>query len=241
MQQRTGSLWWVRLRRGILRVGAALLAAGCAVTAPQGQPVGEPQYDDPPARVGRISHVSGDVTLTDTLHGDQDAATLNWPVTSAQRLTSGPDGVAEVRIGSLAVFLDVSSSVEFSRIDDEAIQILVQQGSVALRTRNRELLGELRIATPREEVVLDDVGRYRVDVDRVPGVTALVTELGHARLVAGGQSFAVAAGQRGEGGNGNFRLVAPQPDGFDNWVAQRDHADEQLYAERYVAPEMTGI
>ena len=53
----------------------------------------------------------------------------------------------------------------------------------------------------------------------------------------------VAAGQRGEsnGGYGDARLVAMQSDGFDNWVGQRDRRDEQQYAERYVAPETTGI
>ena len=111
------------------------------------------------------------MTLTDTLHGDRDAATLNWPITSAQRLTSGPDGVAEVRVGSLAVYLDVNSSVEFTRLDDDAVRILVRQGSVALRPRSAEILGQLQVVTPREEIVIDDVGRYRIDVDRIPGIT----------------------------------------------------------------------
>jgi hypothetical protein len=30
-------------------------------------------------------------------------------------------------------------------------------------------------------------------------------------------------------------------DGFDDWVAQRDRRDDQIYAERYVGPEMTGL
>jgi len=231
---------WVR--RSILRFGAMLLVAGCAVTSPQGQPVAE-QYVDPPARVGRISYLAGNVTLTDTLHGDRDAATLNWPITSAQRLTSGPDGIAEVRIGSLAVYLDVNSAVEFTRIDDDAVRILVRQGSVALRPRSAELLVQLQVVTPREEVMIEDAGRYRVDVDRTPGITSVTTEFGQARIVAGGGSYVVAAGLRGEslGSYGDVRLVPQQSDGFDNWVAERDRRDEQLYAERYVAPETTGI
>ncbi len=233
-------LTWIR--RSLVRCGVALLAAGCAATAPQGQPVNE-QYADPPARVGRISYVAGNVTLTDTLHGDRDAATLNWPITSAQRLTSGPDGVAEVRIGSLAVYLDVNSSVEFTRIDDDAVRILVRQGSIALRPRGAELLAQLQVVTPREEIVIDDVGRYRIDVDRIPGITGVATESGQARVVAGGSSFVIAAGQRGEslGTYDDVRLVSMQADGFDNWVRERDRRDEQVYAERYVAPETTGI
>ena len=233
-------LTWIR--RSLVRCGVALLAAGCAATSPQGQPVNE-QYADPPARVGRISYVAGNVTLTDTLHGDRDAATLNWPITSAQRLTSGPDGVAEVRIGSLAVYLDVNSSVEFTRIDDDAVRILVRQGSIALRPRGAELLAQLQVVTPREEIVIDDVGRYRIDVDRIPGITGVATESGQARVVAGGSSFMIAAGQRGEslGTYDDVRLVSMQADGFDNWVRERDRRDEQVYAERYVAPETTGI
>ena len=233
-------LTWIR--RSLVRCGVALLATGCAATAPQGQPVTE-QYADPPARVGRISYVAGNVTLIDTLHGDRDAASLNWPITSAQRLTSGPDGVAEVRIGSLAVYLDVNSSVEFTRIDDDAVRILVRQGSIALRPRGAELLAQLQVVTPREEIVIDDVGRYRIDVDRIPGITGVATESGQARVVAGGSSFMIAAGQRGEslGTYDDVRLVSMQADGFDNWVRERDRRDEQVYAERYVAPETTGI
>jgi hypothetical protein len=168
----------------------------------------------PPARVGKIGLLSGPVTQTDLQTNEQQPASLNWPLTSGQRLSTGPVARAEVRIGSLAVRLDADSDVDFTRVDDEVIQIVVQRGTVALRVRSRELLPEIDLVTPRERIVLDDVGRYRIDVDRAAGITALTVQVGAARIASGRSTFAVRSGQRGEFGAApgiGFALVQPAP------------------------------
>ncbi len=249
---RTPSTWLPRLA---LPLTAVLLATGCVTTAPaqttgpvyveSSQP-GNERVIDPPGRVGKIGLLAGAVTLTDTRTGDTESATLNWPVTSGQRLATARGGRAEVRIGSLAVRLDGDSMVDFNRIDDQLVQIVVQSGSVALRVRNRDLLREIDVLTPRERITLDDVGRYRIDVDRVPGVTGLTANVGQARITSNGgrMIFTVQSGQRGEARalpSPGFQLVSPAPDVFDDWVAARDRRDDVVASSRYVSPETTGI
>ena len=236
------------LRRLLAPALLLLLAAGCMTPAPHAQPSsgGEPPPIEPPARVGKIGMLAGTVTLADLASGDSGVATLNWPITSGHRLSTAPGSRAEVRIGSLAVRLDGDSMVDFNRVDDERVQLVVQAGSVALRVRSRELLRELDVLTPRERIMLEDVGRYRVDVDRVAGLTAVTTLVGQARITGTGGRvvFTVASGERGELATApatSFRLVNPAADAFDDWVAARDRRDDVVASAQYVSRETTGI
>lgn len=232
------------LRTGLLHFAALVLATGCVIAASSARTDPGEDYADPPARVGRIALLSGPVTLTDLRDGDAEAATLNWPITSQHRLSTGRLGRAEVRVGSLAVRLDDETDVDFNRVDDQVIQIVVQRGSVALRVRNRELLREIDLLTPRERIALEDTGRYRVDVDRPAGITAVTAHVGYARISAGRNTFVVQSGQRGEVSaypTVSFQLVTPAPDSFDDWVAARDRRDDALRSRHYVSEETTGI
>lgn len=233
-----------RLLHGALHALAALLVMGCAVTTAPAQTGYEAAEVPPPGRVGKVGLLSGDVTLTDLRTREQQPASLNWPITSGYRLSAGPLARAEVRIGSLAVRLDGDTDVDFARVDDEVIQIVVQRGSVALRARSREILPEIDLVTPRERIVFDDVGRYRVDVDRAAGITALTAFVGSARIATTRGTFTVRSGQRGEYGNApgaGFTLVQPAYDTFDDWVASRDRRDDQIASRQYVSPETTGV
>jgi hypothetical protein len=244
-----------RLLQGLMHALAVALVMGCAIVTPPAQSSPEPYGNGgqgsnagngvpPPGRIGKLGFLSGPVTLSDMQTREQQAATLNWPITSGYRLTTGPAGRAEVRIGSLALRVDGDTEIDFNRVDDDLIQIVVQSGSLALRARSREILPEIDIVTPRERIVLDEVGRYRIDVDRGAGVTAVTTWVGAARIATGRSTFAVRSGQRGESGNApppGFVLVQPAADTFDDWVASRDLRDDTLASTRYVSPETTGV
>ncbi len=240
----------IRSRLWMTRTLAALLAAVCAMVAPAGNVQAQQNeypvqaQGDPPARVGRISVLSGPVSLTNLNSGEVENATLNWPITSAFRLSTGHTGRAEVRIGSVALRLDDNTLVDFNRIDDEMIQLFVHQGSVALRIRHREVLREIDLITPRERVTFDDVGRYRVDVDRATGISAVTAFVGHARISRGYMTFPVQSGYRGElaeSPNAPLVLVAPAMDVFDDWVAGRDARDDASRSAQYVSRETTGM
>lgn len=225
-----------------------LLAAGAAgIHAQTAAPVDATATTEtvaPPGRVGKLGLLSGTVTLVDLQTDEQQPVSLNWPITSGRRLITGPVARAEVRIGSLALRMDGDSTVDFSRVDDELVQIVVQRGSVALRLRGRDLLPDVDLVTPRERIVFDDVGRYRIEVDRTAGITALTTFVGSARIATGQATYTVGSNQRGEIGNApgvGYTLVAPAPDVFDDWVLARDRRDDAAVSTRYVSPETTGV
>jgi hypothetical protein len=223
---------------------ALLIAVSLAVVAQAQTDPAQPPAADPPARVGRISLLSGPVTMTDYRVNEESDAALNWPLTSQQRLSTGSLGRAEVRIGSTSIRMDSDTVVDFNRVDDEVIQVTLQRGTATLRVRNREQLREIDFLTPRERVVFEDVGRYRIDVDRTAGASAVTAHVGSARVVSGNTSFVVQSGQRGEAAAEpmpRFQLVSPAPDVFDDWVAARDHRDDSLQSTRYVSAETTGV
>ncbi len=199
---------------------------------------------DPPARVGRISLISGPVTMIDYRANEESDASLNWPLTSQQRLSTGRMGRVEVRIGSTSVRLDGDTVIDFNRIDDEIVQMTLQRGSAAVRVRNRDQLREIDLLTPRERIAFEDVGRYRIDYDRTPGITSVTSHVGVARILNGRTNFVVQSGQRGEATAepmAGFQVVTPAADVFDDWVATRDRRDDAIQSTRYVSPETTGV
>lgn len=216
-----------------------LAAAGIGtVLAQEGDPT------DPPGRVGSISLLAGPVTLVDLQTGSREEAVLNWPITAGWRLETGRGGRAEVRIGSTAVRLDGDSTVDFARLDDHFVQVAVLRGAAALRLRDRDIVTELEVLTQRERISFDEVGRYRIDVDAVPGQTAVTAFAGRARIASGSNTFLVATGQRGEVTAPpltRFQLTPASPDRFDDWVAARDARDDAVRSAAYVSREATGV
>ncbi|HWW69556.1 MAG TPA: FecR domain-containing protein, partial [Duganella sp.] len=122
---------------------------------------------DPPAVVGRISAVQGQVTL---VGGDDDepvAASLNWPVTGANHVNTASGARTEFRVGSTAVRLDGDSDLEITDMDEDLLRLRLNYGSVSIRVRSPELLRDFELTTPQARVTLLEPGLVRVDVERV--------------------------------------------------------------------------
>jgi hypothetical protein len=233
-----------RLQRLGGRLMVLLLGAAVALGAGRAQTAAENDAIDPPGRVGSITLLAGPVTMVDLQTGSREDAVLNWPVTGGWRIETGRAARAEVRIGSTALRLDDDSTVDFVRLDDQFMQIAVLRGSAALRLRNPEILRELEVLTQRERIAFDDVGSYRVDVDRIAGQTAITVFAGRARVGVNGSSFVIARGQRGEVNAApmvRFQLATAAADRFDDWVATRDARDDAIRSESYVSRETTGM
>jgi len=233
-----------RLRQLALRllgiVVAAFLGAGAAIA----QSTEDPDAVDPPGRIGSVTLLAGPVTMVDLSTGSREEALMNWPVTGGWRIETGRGGRAEVRIGSTALRLDDDTTVDFPRLDDGLIQIAVLRGGVSLRLRSREVLGEIDVLTQRERMVFEDVGRYRIDVDRPAGVTAVTAFFGRVRIGINGSTFVVGTGQRGELAASpmlSFEITPAAADRFDDWVATRDAREDSIRSTAYVSRETTGV
>jgi hypothetical protein len=196
---------------------------------------------DPPARVGRLSLVEGEVTVEDRRTGDLEAAALNWPVTSGVAITTARGARAEVRIGSTAVRLDGATDLEFVQLDDEASLLRLREGTVNVRVRDRETVREFTLETPQSRTVLLETGRYRFDANSDVGTTTVTTFQGNAQLAFDNTAVSVSSGKRAEiGPQGGVEVVGAFADGFDDWALARDRGDDVARSTRYVSPEMTG-
>jgi hypothetical protein len=221
--------------RGFIRSAATafiLFIAGAASAAAA----------DPPARVGRLSLIEGDVTFHDTAEREAAPAVLNWPVTGGAAFSTAPGARAEVRIGSTAIRLDGATALEFVQVDDRSIRLRLEHGAVALRVRNPEVAGELVLETRDARASFAEPGRYRVEAGRTPDTTAVTAFDGSAQVEADGMVIAVRPGRRVEVGLGGLgRVVEAFADGFDAWTLALDRRDDAVReAPRYVSPETTG-
>jgi hypothetical protein len=196
---------------------------------------------DPPARVGRLSLVQGEVTVHDTRSGESEAATINWPVTSDTAIVTARGARAEVRIGSTAVRLEGATDLEFVQLDDQTTLLRLREGTVSVRVRDRETAERFALETPDARVDLMDAGRYRFDANPGAGTTTVTTFQGNAQVAIGGTAVSVASARRAEiGPQGGMEVVGAFADGFDDWALARDRGDDVSVSTRYVSPEMTG-
>ena len=199
--------------------------------------------DDPPARVGRLSLLQGEVTFRNTATGESEPATLNWPVTGRNAIETGPRSRAEVRIGSSTVRIDGQSAIEFAILDDSRVALRVTDGTAVVRVTSRDQAGDFEITTPDARIDLADAGRYRIDSGIDPDTTAVTVLDGAARLETPNGVLTLRPGQRAEiaaRGARELRVGEARRDEFDDWALARDRRDDAARSARYVSREMTG-
>lgn len=218
------------MRSPFMRAAAVLALMACSVFA-QAQ-------SEAPARVGRVSLVQGPVTIS-TQDGEQpEAALVNWPVTSDNRITTQRNARTEIRVGSTAVRLDGDSSLEVLELDDERLQLLLHYGSANIRVQNAEVLDGFSIETPQGRVRMREAGRIRVDAD--PDASVVDVFDGVALVEADGSTFSLRPGRRVEMRQGDLITALAVRTSFDDWARLRDQQDDRVVSDRYVTTEMTG-
>ena len=198
---------------------------------------------DPPAVVGRISAVQGQVTLVSSdPDGDSApvAASLNWPVTGANHVNTASGARTEFRVGSTAVRLDGDSDLEITDMDEDLLRMRLNYGSVSIRVRSPELLRDFELTTPQARVTMLEPGLLRVDVERVADTSQVSVLGGSARVDGAGSSVVVSNGRQVDVSGGDVRTGVARRDGFDVWADERDRQSEAVVASRYVSTGITG-
>lgn len=199
---------------------------------------------EPPGRVGRLADFEGEVLMYDQEQGRWAAALRNRPLTSGDRLSVGPGGRAEVRVGSTTLRLAASTEIDLVRVDDQRIRVELLAGSLALRVRSREVAAEVEVSTREARLQPLRSGHFRID--RFDDTTAIGSWRGEIRI-EGPEGFVVDTGRRvevwqeGPSRRLHHSWTATADDEFAAWVAREDRIDQQGLALRHVSPEMTGI
>jgi hypothetical protein len=231
----------LNFRRGLARLARLLLAPvlclGLACAWAQ---------EDPPGRVGRVSDVQGNVSWWDHEAGRWDDAEPNHPLTQQDRISTGTDSRAELRIGSTTLRLGPITEVEVLRLDDERMVFQLHSGSLALRVRTRDAADQIELVTAEARLFPLRAGHYRLD--RIDDSTQAGSWRGELRLegpagytIAAGQQLEIDRASRREGGDGLRYAWNPMPDdGFAQSALREERRDERSASARYVSPEMTG-
>ncbi|MGA8786554.1 MAG: DUF6600 domain-containing protein, partial [Polaromonas sp.] len=201
---------------------------------------------DPPGRVARLNLTEGAVSFApaDTGGNAWTPAVLNRPLTSGDRLWTGPRARSELHVGSTAVRMSEQTSLDFLALDDSVTQLRLAQGTVQLHVRTLFEGQRLEIDTPNLAFVISQPGNYRLDVNPARNTTRVVAQSGGG-VIYGDNGTALNLGSQQQGNFSGTQLspAAPGPavqDSFDAWAANRDRLEDQSVSARYVPRETIG-
>src|SRR5215467_11848847 len=91
--------------------------------------------DDPPGRVARLQYASGSVSVQPGGTGDWAEAVVNRPLTASDNIWTDKNSRAELSVGTGIFRMNSETSVTFSNLSDNVIQVQLHQGTLSLHLR----------------------------------------------------------------------------------------------------------
>jgi hypothetical protein len=230
-----------------LIAAAAFVFAAQAALAQQAAPAPQgvaTENSDPPGRVARLNYMAGTVTTEPAGAADWSYAQINRPLTTGDQLWNDQNARSELHIGSTAVRLGQSTSLDLLGLDDNSAQLKVAQGTLSAHVRELPPGSSYEIDTPNLALGLNGPGDYRVDVAPDGSSTTVTVRNGTATAYGDGAQVPIAAGQQIRFAGTSLQTLAdegaPGPDSFDQWTASRDAAENRSVSARYVSREIPG-
>ena len=227
------------------------------------QPDPQPNLDadataiDPPGRVGRLSLIEGEVSLSSAPQtaspGAQPGnergqewteAVLNRPLTSGDTLWVDRNARAELQTGSATIHLDQETSFGFIRLDDDVMQMSLTEGAATVRVRRLAERETVQVETPNASVVLRHPGEYHLQIDSSGDRTIVKVRSGEAEVTGGTRAYVVRAGETGSFSGldalaAQIDPIAPRT-AFESWANERDRRDRSSRSARYVSRDVVG-
>lgn len=200
---------------------------------------------DPPGRVARLKYMSGQVSFQPGGVNDWVDATLNRPLTTADRVWTDKDSKAELHLGSAALRMNSETSLTLSNLTDSTVQVELDQGVLNVHVR-KMYDGEIyEVDTPNVAFTLLKPGDYRFEVNPDADTTTVIVRKGKGEGNGDGRGVQIEAGEmaRFEHGNTLMHAIerAPGMDGFDDWCRVRDQREDRGYeSARYVSDDVIG-
>jgi len=214
-------------------------------SAPEAPLAAAPGQIDPPARVARLSDMSGNVSFTPAGENEWVQAQLNRPIVTGDRLWTADGGRVELQVGASTVRLDNASSFDFLNLNDQMAQMELTQGTMNINVRRLHGDETYEVDTPTIAFVASRVGDYRIDVDPQSGFTTVTAWRGGGDAIGeGGKRVAIAEGQTVR--FNDSQLVDYQvnqiraPDDFDRYASTRDERYERAVSRNYVSEDVVG-
>ncbi len=200
--------------------------------------------NNPPSRVARISFVKGSVSYLRAGLNQWTEASLNFPVTTGDRLYTDRDSRAELQVGSATVRLSDSTDLTMTNLNDQSMQLGLEQGTIRVSVYRLRSGETVEIDTPNGALTAVQPGSYRVDTALNGGSTLVTVNKGSLEVTGAGISQTVQAGQAvkltGQNPINVESVPMLEPDDLDRWCEQRDKHLSSSRSGKYVSPDIPG-
>jgi hypothetical protein len=220
-------------------------AAAGAQNEQQPADAAQDQAEDMRRGVARISVVQGDVNVKrGDAGGEIVAAVMNAPLTSQDRLQTGPGSRAEVQFdyGNM-VRVDQGTDLGMPDLEYHRYRLQLATGTIVYRVlRNADAQAE--IDTPSIAAKPAREGEYRISVFD-DGTTQITVRSGELEINGPRGSERIDAGKsvlvRGDPSDPEFQPTYELArDQFDGWCDDRDRQLLASQSYRYVSPDIEG-
>jgi len=199
---------------------------------------------DPPSRVARLQYISGQVSVQPGGVDDWVDASVNRPLTTADRVWADKDSRGELQLGGALMRISAETSMTLTNVSDQTVQVELDQGTLNVRVRHL-YDGEIyEVDTPNVAFTITKSGEYRFDVDPDADATFVTVWKGKGEATGDERTVTIRQGEQAKFTNGNSlehqMLDQPERDGFDDWCRVRDERLENSQSARYVSPDVIG-
>ncbi len=202
---------------------------------------------DPPGRVARLSVLEGSVSFQasgDTGASSWSDASINYALTSGDRLYADQGGRAELQVGDCTLRLNGVADLTVSTLTDDFLQVSLAQGTLRVSVYDLSDGDSVEVDTPNGALLLRQPGAYRIDVSEAAGTTTVSVDSGVVDVVTGEAVQSVRGGSALRlTGLEPIRVTSmplPEPDDFDRWSAARDRPLGSSVSAEYVGRDVPG-
>jgi hypothetical protein len=200
--------------------------------------------EQPPARVGRVSFISGTLAFYGPGDSDWSAAKVNYPVAVGEWFATDPQSWAEIRIGAETIDVGGDTQFDIADLGDRVLKADVMQGRIEVNLRQFGPDESVEIDIPRGGVWLLQRGIYDIEIGTADQPTRISVFEGSARFVGGGADLTIRAGDAVVLSGTDTIAAAVEratKDDFVKWCRSRDYHQDRLAAPYHVPPAMTGF
>ena len=199
---------------------------------------------DPPNRVVRLSYMDGAVSFEPSGENDWSQATLNYPLTTGDRLWTDVNARAELETGNVAIRMSQQTDLTETNVTDQLMQFGLAEGTLRVRVFDLRQDHTIEIDTPNAAITIVQPGDYRIETYPDQNMSVVTVNTGEVQVTGDNLNQLVDGNQAVQlTGTNPVQLqwiAVPGPDSFDQWSSQRDQKYQNAQARQYVSPEVPG-
>jgi hypothetical protein len=200
--------------------------------------------ENPPSRVARMSFIKGNVSFLRAGLAQWSQASLNFPVTTGDRIYTERGAWAELELGAYTIRMADASDLTVTNLNNQIVQFGLNQGSVRV-TVHEILPGDtVEVDTPNGSLTLLGEGSYRVNVEPSGSFSTVIVNSGRLEITGSGVSQMLQSGQAAKLTGQNPIIIESMPlapfDAFDRWCEERDLRISSSKSAKYVSRDTPG-